>query len=78
MDALNFCYWLNGYFELNGINKESKPLSAEQIECIKEHLKLVFVKKTVTFGTLLEAKNPMQSYILNSEGIVEYLTEASC
>jgi hypothetical protein len=39
MKAVEFCYWLQGMFEL------SKPndLNAEQTACIKAHLDMVFV-----------------------------------
>lgn len=34
-----FCYWLQGYFELS----ESNDLSQQQVEVIKAHLALVFL-----------------------------------
>ena len=41
MTSRDFCYWLQGFFEL----KEEKggPLTKYQEECIKKHLALVFV-----------------------------------
>lgn len=47
MTARDFCYWLNGYFELqdagNPTNvKIDKGLISEKVECIKKHLSLVF------------------------------------
>ena len=41
MTPENFCYWLQGYTELNG-----DPPTPEQWQSIKEHLKLVFDKIT--------------------------------
>jgi hypothetical protein len=38
LDSKSFCYWLQGYFELS----DSKTLSEKQVECIKNHMKLVF------------------------------------
>ena len=38
MNTIDFCYWLQGYFEISG----SEELSKEQIEIIKNHLNLVF------------------------------------
>ena len=38
MNSIDFCFWLQGYFEING---ESK-VSDEQAEIIKNHLNLVF------------------------------------
>lgn len=40
MTPENFCYWLQGHFELGG---NSTP---ESINVIKEHLNLVFKKET--------------------------------
>jgi hypothetical protein len=42
MDALQFCYWLQGYFEITYI----PDLTREQVEVIKDHLELVFNKVT--------------------------------
>jgi hypothetical protein len=35
----DFCFWLQGYFEILG---ESNPLTGEQVDIIKRHLNLVF------------------------------------
>lgn len=43
MNETNFCYWLQGYFELN----KSEELTIEQVKVIKEHLALAFNKVTV-------------------------------
>lgn len=42
MNFENFAYWLQGFFEMT----DSKNLSPNQVLMIKEHLKLVFEKKT--------------------------------
>ena len=42
MTPENFVYWLNGFFEISG----SKTLTEEQVQVLKEHLKLVLTKKT--------------------------------
>jgi hypothetical protein len=39
MKATDFAFWLQGYFELAG---DGATLSAEQVECVKKHLALVF------------------------------------
>ncbi len=44
MNTQDFCYWLQGYFELSGTDE---GLPKEQVEVIKEHLQLVFKKQTV-------------------------------
>lgn len=43
MNELQFCYWLQGYFELTD---SGQPLSAQQVQIIKDHLELVFKKVT--------------------------------
>ncbi len=40
MTSRDFCYWLQGYFELS---KSPEGLSCAQAECIKRHLAMVFV-----------------------------------
>ena len=39
MNAVDFCYWLQGNFELNDV----KAMSKEQMQVIQNHLNLVFV-----------------------------------
>lgn len=43
MTPQDFCYWLNGYFELEGQNF---ALNQRQIQIVKDRLKLVLDKKT--------------------------------
>lgn len=45
MQARDFCFWLQGYFEIAG----DKELSAEQAAVIKQHLVFVF-KRDDTMG----------------------------
>ena len=40
--AENFVYWLNGYFEISNSDK----LSKEQVQIVRDHLKLCFDKIT--------------------------------
>jgi hypothetical protein len=40
MTSREFCYWLQGLFELG---KSPEGLSCAQVECVKKHLALVFV-----------------------------------
>lgn len=42
MDAISFCYWLQGLFEIGN----PKQLSAKQVKMIKKHLALVFTNVT--------------------------------
>ena len=39
MKATEFCYWLQGMFELTNV----KELNAEQTEMVRKHLAMVFV-----------------------------------
>ena len=38
MNTIDFCYWLQGYFEISGASE----ISAEQAQVIQNHLNLVF------------------------------------
>ena len=38
MNTIDFCFWLQGYFEIHGKDE----ISAKQAEIIKNHLNLVF------------------------------------
>ena len=44
MNEKEFVYWLQGFFELSG----AEQLDQTQVKMIKEHLQLVFEKKTQT------------------------------
>lgn len=50
MTPLQFCYWLQGYFELN---PAAEPLTAAQVELIKQHLALAFKKETDALESVL-------------------------
>lgn len=39
MTSREFCYWLQGHFELN----KPTTLDAEQTEMVRKHLQLVFI-----------------------------------
>jgi hypothetical protein len=40
MLPIEFCYFLQGFFEINSNNEQQ--LSAQQVQIIKDHLDLVF------------------------------------
>lgn len=47
MNSRDFCFWLQGYFEIHGNRPVQEPqctygLNESQIEMIKRHLELVF------------------------------------
>jgi len=39
MNTIDFCFWLQGYFEIRG---EDSEITAEQATIIRQHLSLVF------------------------------------
>lgn len=42
MTSKDFCYWLQGYFEINGAGKPTAAMTPEQTDMVKRHLALVF------------------------------------
>ena len=46
MSPENFCYWLQGWFELNQTIDHQKGLRQETLDMVKDHLDLVFNKVT--------------------------------
>jgi len=38
MNSRDFCFWLQGYFEISG----KSDMSSEQVDMVKRHLALVF------------------------------------
>jgi hypothetical protein len=68
LKSTEFVFWLQGFFELSEANT---PLTMEQIQIIKNHLKLVFLyeidpsyseDKTVQaiFQNIHDGKNPLE------------------
>jgi hypothetical protein len=46
MSPENFCYWLEGYFEIAEAGGQLDQLDEDQLRVIHEHLSLVFNKVT--------------------------------
>lgn len=42
MKSRDFCYWLQGWFELNRTTGNQKDVTPETLEMIEKHLSLVF------------------------------------
>lgn len=44
MTSVQFCFWLQGFFEIGGTahQPQTPSLAAEQVQVIKKHLALVF------------------------------------
>jgi hypothetical protein len=38
MTSRDFCYWLQGFFEISGAH----DINEEQVKCVQKHLNLVF------------------------------------
>lgn len=57
MTPENFCYWLQGFFEL----ENPAALSVQQVQQIKDHLQLVFRKETPTYINLDEEIRRMKA-----------------
>ena len=58
MNAIDFCYWLQGHFELN----PDISMTPEQTKLIKNHLNLVFKHE---IDPLRESQTPTKTSILN-------------
>ena len=47
MQSRDFCYWLQGFFEVGSMSEGNKPevtgLTAAQVSMIRNHLHMVFV-----------------------------------
>jgi len=71
MKAIEFCYWLQGYFE---ILEKNKPLTAEQAKVIKQHLQLVF--KNESSGIHVDLPNGLDKWIKPKDWPIQY--EVTC
>lgn len=57
MTAQEFCYWLQGYIEI----QNPKEMNETQVQIIKDHLKLVFEK--ITPERNMEVKAPENYFV---------------
>lgn len=55
MTSRDFCYWLQGYFEVSG----ATILTASQMEVVKAHLNMVFVHEIDPSMGNLEHQNEL-------------------
>lgn len=68
MTPENFCYWLQGLFEIEGADKNktvNQSLSYEQVACIKQHLEYVFKHEELRKNTPIQIPQG-QSGVLSS------------
>ncbi len=58
MKASEFCYWLQGYFEISGVDIDTmlpKEMNCLQVQVVQKHLSMVFKHELdKTHGTLEE------------------------
>lgn len=59
MNTIDFCFWLQGYFEIS----DGKALSEKQVKVIKNHLSLVFKHE---IDPLREKETSTPAQILNA------------
>lgn len=58
MTSRDFCYWLQGYLEISGVDANAGGLSPDQVGCIQNHLTLVFKHEIdPSFGSHQEVLN---------------------
>lgn len=63
MEPIEFCRWLQGYFEIREASgKDKEQLSQAQINLIEEHLRLVFNKVTSQPSQLVSTDSRPLSY----------------
>ena len=58
MNTIDFCFWLQGYFEING----KAEITREQAKIIKNHLNLVFKHE---IDPLRESQTTTPTSVLN-------------
>ncbi len=42
MTSRDFCYWLQGFLEINSADSMVKPMTVKQVKEVQKHLSLVF------------------------------------
>lgn len=80
MNPRDFCYWLQGYFEVG----KSSDLSKEQVEVIRKHLRLVFDNVieydkhstvSINYDTELELLN---AELKNNSPLIHWVNNITC
>ncbi len=64
MTPENFCYWLNGHFDLN----PDSPLTEQQVHIIRQHLALVFDEQSVNIDLETRGQDPLDKLCDKSPG----------
>ena len=77
MTPENFCYWLQGWFELNKTIDHREGASKETLAMIDNHLKLVFNKLTPKISDKEEPKQPVNVPYQSKKSVHDILKEVS-
>ena len=72
MTPEHFVYWLQGFFEITNSQESQLTLTQQQVQIIKDHLKLVFNKQTPTYQP--DSNNKTVPYIHDTTTPVLYKT----
>lgn len=67
MTPENFCYWLQGYFELREKGSGNVPMNVAQVSEIREHLKLVFEPKSIVMDTEAKIMPDVRKYFTDTK-----------
>jgi len=63
MTSRDFCYWLQGYFEITALaNSSAAQITVAQADMIKRHLSMVFVHE---IDPSIDQGNPTKQGLLN-------------
>ena len=68
MSSRDFCYWLQGFFEIASENAPALTLSNEQVELIKKHLDLVFIHEIDPEANKVSGKEKLDAVHGNKPG----------
>ncbi len=63
MNSIDFCFWLQGYFELSTDDGSNAMLTSSQVKAVKNHLDLVFLHE---IDPLRESETPVKPNVLNA------------
>lgn len=75
MTPNDFCFWLNGYLEMSG----AESIDKAQTDILKDHLKLVFEKKTPYYNYVGGSGISLTSISYDpSNGIDQSFIPSSC
>lgn len=74
MKSQDFCYWLQGFFEIS----EANQLNEKQIETIKNHLNLVFYHEIDPSYTKDEKKQETMTEIHNGNNKISGDVKIRC